>query len=90
MRRGIGLGDCLATQMAADDARAFAARFFRYSQFSAAAWHCLKAVVAVGLETAKAGGRAAVEQIKALPVSNPLYGGPVRAEGKFIHASRLW
>lgn len=84
-----------------DDARAFAARFAaryhnaRPNYFHAgcysAVWHYLKAVAAIGPEKAKASGRAAIEQMKALTVSDPLYGtGYVRADGKFIHANRVW
>jgi branched-chain amino acid transport system substrate-binding protein len=45
----------------------------------------------MGPDKAKASGRTAVEQMKALPVADPLYGtGFVRADGKFIHANRVW
>ena len=45
----------------------------------------------MGLDKAKASGRAAVEQMKAIPVADPLYGtGMVRADGKHIHANRVW
>lgn len=84
-----------------DDTRAFAARFTpryhgaRPNYFHAgcysAVWHYLKAVAAMGVDKAKASGRAAVEQMKALPVQDPLYGtGMVRADGKHVHATRVW
>jgi branched-chain amino acid transport system substrate-binding protein len=39
----------------------------------------------------KASGRTAIAQMKALPVSDPLYGtGTARADGKFIGANRVW
>ncbi len=84
-----------------DDTRAFAARFApryhnaRPNYFHAgcysAVWHYLKAVAAMGPANAKASGRAAVEQMKALPVQDPLYGtGIVRADGKHVHSNRVW
>ena len=54
-------------------------------------WHYLKTVAAMGPDKAKASGRAVVEQMKAIPVADPLYGsGIVRADGKFVHANRVW
>ncbi len=49
----------------------------------------------MGVDKAKASGRAAVAQMKAVPVADPLYGtGYVRAggqaDGQFIHATRVW
>jgi branched-chain amino acid transport system substrate-binding protein len=84
-----------------DDTRAFAARFtpryhnarpnYYHAGSYSAVTHYLKAVAAMGPDKAKASGRAAVAQMKALPVSDPLYGtGLVRADGKFIHANRVW
>jgi branched-chain amino acid transport system substrate-binding protein len=81
--------------------RAFAARFApRYhnaypNYFHAGAYsavtHYLKACAAMGLDKAKASGRAAIEQMKALPVNDPLFGqGSVRADGKHIRASHVW
>jgi branched-chain amino acid transport system substrate-binding protein len=84
-----------------DETRAFAARFtpryhnarpnyFHAGSYSAV-WHYLKAVAAMGPAKAKASGRAAVEQMKALPVEDPLFGtGIVRADGKHVHATRVW
>ena len=84
-----------------DDTRAFAKRFapryhnavpdYFHAGCYSAVWHYLKAVAAMGPDKAKASGRAAVAQMKALPVADPLYGtGYVRADGKFIHATRVW
>lgn len=84
-----------------DDTRAFAARFapryhhampdYYHAGSYSAVWHYLKAVAAMGPDAAKASGQAAVKQMKALPVADPLYGtGFVRADGKFIHANRVW
>ncbi len=81
--------------------RAFAARFapryhkaypnYFHAGCYSAVWHYLKAVAAMGPDKAKARGRAAVEQMKALPVSDPLYGtGIVRADGKHVHANYVW
>ena len=84
-----------------DATRAFAARFApRYHQaypnyFHAgcysAVWHYLKAAAAMGVDAAKGSGKAVVAQMKAIPVEDPLYGtGIVRADGKHVHANRVW
>jgi len=84
-----------------EDSRAFAARFspryhnakpnYYHAGSYSAVTHYLKAVAAMGVDKAKASGSAAVAQMKALPVADPLYGtGFVRADGKFIHANRVW
>ncbi len=84
-----------------DDTRSFAARFapryhnalpdYYHAGSYSAVWHYLKAVAAMGPDAAKASGKAAIAQMKALPVADPLYGtGYVRADGKFIHANRVW
>jgi branched-chain amino acid transport system substrate-binding protein len=84
-----------------DDTRAFAARFMpRYhnaapNYYHAGAYsavtHYLKAVAAMGPEKAKASGRDAIAQMKAIPVDDPLYGkGYVRADGKHVHATYMW
>ncbi len=53
--------------------------------------HYLKAVAAMGPENAKASGRAAAEQMKAVPVDDPLFGkGTVRPDGKFVHTMYVW
>jgi len=84
-----------------DGTRAFAARFapryhnaypnyFHAGTYSAVT-HYLKACAAMGPDAAKASGRAAVAQMKAIPVNDPLYGeGYVRADGKHIHPNRVW
>ncbi len=84
-----------------EDSRAFAARFtpryhnakpnYYHAGSYSAVTHYLKAVATMGVDKAKASGSAAVAQMKALPVADPLYGtGFVRADGKFIHANRVW
>jgi branched-chain amino acid transport system substrate-binding protein len=84
-----------------DDTRAFAARFtpryhgarpnYYHAGSYSAVWHYLKTVAAMGPDKAKASGRAVVQKMKAIPVADPLYGsGYVRADGKFIHANRVW
>ncbi|MBN8930328.1 MAG: ABC transporter permease, partial [Rhodospirillales bacterium] len=53
--------------------------------------HYLKAVAAMGPDKAKASGRAAIAQMKAIPVEDPLFGkGHVRADGKHIHDTYVW
>jgi len=81
--------------------QAFAARFqplyhnakpnyFHAGAYSAVT-HYLKAAAAMGVEAAKASGRAVVEQMKAMPVSDALYGeGRVREDGKFVHSMSVW
>jgi branched-chain amino acid transport system substrate-binding protein len=59
-------------------------------QYSAVT-HYLKAVVAMGPEKAKASGRAVVEQMKAMPTDDPLFGkGSVRKDGRVIHDMYLF
>lgn len=81
--------------------RAFAARFapryhkaypnYFHAGCYSAVTHYLKTVAAMGVDKAKSSGRAAIEQMKAIPVSDPLYGsGTVRKDGKFVHANRTW
>jgi branched-chain amino acid transport system substrate-binding protein len=78
------------------ETRAFAARFaaqyhnsvpnFDHGGTYSATWHYLKAVAAVGVDRAKASGRAVAEQMKAMPTDDPVYGpGRVRPDGKYIH-----
>jgi branched-chain amino acid transport system substrate-binding protein len=81
--------------------QAFAARFqplyhnakpnyFHAGAYSAVT-HYLKAAAAMGVEAAKASGRAVIEQMKAMPVSDSLYGeGRVREDGKFVHSMSVW
>ena len=84
-----------------DASRAFAARFtpryhnarpnYYHAGCYSAVWHYLKAVKSMGVDKAKASGRATIEQMKAIPVSDPLYGtGYVRQDGKLIHANKVW
>lgn len=57
----------------------------------AAVMHYLKAVVAMGPERARASGRAAVEQMKAMPTEDPIFGkGSVRRDGRVIHDMHLF
>jgi branched-chain amino acid transport system substrate-binding protein len=59
-------------------------------QYSAVT-HYLKAVVALGPDKAKASGRAAVDQMKATPTDDPLFGmGEVRKDGRVIHDMYLF
>lgn len=84
-----------------DATRAFAKRFapryhnaypnYYHAGAYSAVWHYLKACQAMGVDKAKSSGGAAIAQMKAMPTSDPLYGeGMVRADGKFIHATRAW
>jgi branched-chain amino acid transport system substrate-binding protein len=57
----------------------------------AAVLHYLKAAVAMGPERASASGRAAVEQMKAMPTDDPIFGkGSVRRDGRVIHDMHLF
>ncbi len=59
-------------------------------QYSAVT-HYLKAVVALGPDRAKASGRAVVDQMKAMPTDDPLFGkGEVRKDGRVIHDMYLF
>jgi branched-chain amino acid transport system substrate-binding protein len=81
--------------------RAFAKRFgvlmpgsvpgsVHAGQYSAV-MHYLKACVALGPEKAKASGRATIEQMKAMPTDDPLFGkGAVRKDGRVIHDMHLF
>jgi branched-chain amino acid transport system substrate-binding protein len=84
-----------------DGTRAFAQRFGKLmpgnvpgsvhaGQYSAV-MHYLKACVALGPEKAKASGRAVIEQMKATPTDDPLFGkGAVRKDGRVIHDMHLF
>ena len=53
--------------------------------------HILRAAQALGVERAKASGRAMADQMKAMPADDPLFGkGSVRADGKYIHDTHVW
>jgi branched-chain amino acid transport system substrate-binding protein len=52
--------------------------------------HCLKAMAALGMTTTRS-GRAIVQQMKALPTDDPLFGkGIVRADGRVLHPMYLF
>ncbi len=54
-------------------------------QYSAVS-HYLKAVAAMGVERAKASGRAAIAQMRTIPVEDPIFGKSViRPDGRVIH-----
>jgi branched-chain amino acid transport system substrate-binding protein len=54
-------------------------------------WHCLKAMTALGLDKARASGRAVVQQMKAMPTDDSLFGkGVVRADGRVLHPMYLF
>ena len=56
----------------------------------AANWHCLKAMAALGLDK-KSSGRAVVDQMKAMPTDDTLFGkGEVRADGRVLHPMYLF
>jgi branched-chain amino acid transport system substrate-binding protein len=84
-----------------DGARAFSARFqpkWRnlkptedHAAVYAGALHYLKAVAAIGVDKAKASGKAVMQQMKAMPTDDPLFGrGAVRADGQMVHDMYLW
>src|SRR5580704_3548434 len=59
-------------------------------QYSAVT-HYLKAATAMGVDKATASGRAAVDQMKAMPTDDPLFGkGKVRIDGRVIHDMYLF
>jgi branched-chain amino acid transport system substrate-binding protein len=84
-----------------DGTRAFAKRFgllmpgnvpgsVHAAQYSAI-MHYLKACVALGPDKAQASGRATIEQMKATPTDDPLFGkGAVRKDGRVIHDMHLF
>jgi branched-chain amino acid transport system substrate-binding protein len=84
-----------------DGTRAFAKRFAQSipgnvpgsvhaAQYSAV-MHYLNACVAVGPDKAKASGRAVIDQMKATPTDDPLFGkGSVRKDGRVIHDMHLF
>ena len=84
-----------------DGTRAFATRYAKLrpgnmpnsvhaSQYSGV-MHYLKAVAAVGPDKAKASGKAVIDQMKAMPTDDPLFGkGLVRADGRKIHDMHLF
>jgi branched-chain amino acid transport system substrate-binding protein len=59
-------------------------------QYSAV-MHYLKACIVVGPGKAKASGRAVIDQMKATPTDDPLFGkGSVRKDGRVIHDMHLF
>jgi branched-chain amino acid transport system substrate-binding protein len=59
-------------------------------QYSAV-MHYLRTVAAIGADRARASGRAAIEQMKAMPTDDPLFGkGRVRQDGRVIHDMYLF
>jgi branched-chain amino acid transport system substrate-binding protein len=80
-----------------DFGRRFAARFngvvpgsVHAGQYSGV-MHYLKCATAMGIDKAIASGRAAVEQMKATPTDDPLFGkGKVRIDGRVIHDMYLF
>ena len=59
-------------------------------QYSAVS-HYLKAVAAMGPEKAKASGRAAIAQMKAIPIQDQIFGkSEIRDDGRVIHAMYLF
>jgi branched-chain amino acid transport system substrate-binding protein len=84
-----------------DGCRAFAARFqprWRdlkptedHAAVYAGALHYLKAVAAGGVDKARASGRAVMDQMRAMPTDDPLFGkGALRADGQMVHDMYLW
>jgi branched-chain amino acid transport system substrate-binding protein len=77
--------------------RRYAARFngvvpgsVHAGQYSAVT-HYLKVATAMGADKALASGRAAVNQMKAMPTEDPLFGaGKVRVDGRVIHDMHLF
>jgi len=85
-----------------DGTRAFAKRFAakaasgavpnspQAAQYSAVI-HYLKAVAAMGVDNAKASGRAVIAKMRSIPVEDPIFGKSViRADGRVIHALYLF
>jgi branched-chain amino acid transport system substrate-binding protein len=80
-----------------DFGKRYAARFngvvpgsVHAGQYSAVT-HYLKAATAMGAENAMASGRAAINQMKAIPTDDPLFGkGKVRIDGRVIHDMHLF
>jgi branched-chain amino acid transport system substrate-binding protein len=80
-----------------DFGKRFASRFngvvpgsVHAGQYSAV-MHYLRAVVAIGADRARTSGLAAIEQMKATPTDDPLFGkGRVRQDGRVIHDMHLF
>ena len=53
--------------------------------------HALKAMTAMGFDKAKASGKALIEQMKAMPVEDKVYGKlSIRADGRVMNPMYLW
>jgi branched-chain amino acid transport system substrate-binding protein len=53
--------------------------------------HYLKAVAAMGVDKAKASGRAVIAEMKTIPVQDPIYGkSTIRQDGRVIHDMYLF
>ena len=64
--------------------------FYHAGSYSAVT-HYLKAVAALGVDAARASGRATVAQMKAIPADDQLFGpGKVREDGKYVHTEYVW
>jgi branched-chain amino acid transport system substrate-binding protein len=63
---------------------------FYHAGIYSAVTHYLKAAAAIGVDKAKASGRAVADQMKAMPVNDPFFQGTVRADGKFVHKVYVW
>ena len=84
-----------------DGTRAFGRRFMarrdgvppnsiHAGQYSAV-MHYLKAVSILGVDKAKASGRAAIDQMKAMPTDDIIFGkGYIRKDGRKVHAMHLF
>lgn len=84
-----------------DGTRAFSARFaprnrevkptMVHAATYSAVLHYLRAAAVLGADKAKASGRAAVAQMKAMPTDDPLFGpGSVRSDGRKIHDTLIF
>ena len=84
-----------------DGTRAFAKRFapqfrnqmpaFGHAGVYSVVLHYLKSVEAMGVEKAKASGKAAVDQMKRMPTDDPLFGkGSIRVDGRGMHNMYVW
>ena len=83
-----------------DASRAFAKRFqplyhgampnFYHAGIYSAVTHYLNAAAAIGVDKAKASGKAVADQMKRMKVDDPYYQGTVREDGKFVHKMYVW
>lgn len=98
--KGLVLTDCYYWDMN-DGTRAFAKRYapemkgFMPASTQAgmysATLHYLKTVLAMGVDTARADGRATVAKMKTIPTEDPIFGkGRIRQDGRKIHEMHLF